>query len=712
MELPAPSAAQKRILQQPLMHSIWLEGRAGCGKSTVGLLRLLQLLERGTPAEKILIFVPQRSLAQPYLRLLGKHPAYQGGQLSVHTLGSLSLQLVELFWFLIAAQAGFKHPLDLPHFLSLEMVQAFMTRALEPLLQQQDYFNSVRIDRARLYSQIADNMNKAAMVGFPIHEIAERLKSALGGGIEQAHIFDDAQACARAFRCYCLAHNLVDFSLRVELFNQHLQALPQAQAFLQRNFQHLIADNVEEDNPSAHHFLRRLLPQCQSALLICDSDAGFRRFLGADPIHARSLRAACALQTELDAHMVMSPALQSLGARLAAELEPKPQPQSCPATTADPQPALYLASKPFQPQILDWTAEKIAQLVQEQALPPAQIVVLAPFLSDMLRFGLRESLRQHGIPTRSHRPSRALREERAARCLLTFARLAHPHWQLPPAEFDLAFALLAAIDGLDLLRAKLLCEVLYRRTKLLPFEAVQDSRMQDRITFGFGERYDALRAWIERYIESGGADALDIFFRRIYGELLSRPGFGFHKNSEASNISMNLVESARNYRWSLDFMRRYEDATDLNLEYVQLVERGLIADFYLRDWVAENDDAVLLAPAYTFLQRNQPVDVQFWLNAGSDGWARRLYQPLTHPDVLSLNWPRGTAWTDEHEQNWSRQSLRRLLLALTRRCRKAIYIGYSALNEGGYEQRGLLLETLQEIVRNNKQRPLAVELEK
>ena len=129
----------------------------------------------------------------------------------MQTLGSLSLQMVEMFWFLIAERAGFAHPQDLPNFLSLELVQYFMTRAIEPLVNQRDYFNSVRIDRARLYSQIVDNMNKAALVGFPISEIGARLKTALAGGVEQTHIYDDAQTCALAFRDYCLARNLLDF---------------------------------------------------------------------------------------------------------------------------------------------------------------------------------------------------------------------------------------------------------------------------------------------------------------------------------------------------------------------------------------------------------------------------------------------------------------------------------------------------------------------
>ncbi|MFN8529331.1 MAG: hypothetical protein U0670_12025 [Anaerolineae bacterium] len=64
--------------------------------------------------------------------------------------------------------------------------------------------------------------------------------------------------------------------------------------------------------------------------------------------------------------------------------------------------------------------------------------MLAPYLSDALRFTLMQRLQGEGIATRSHRPSRSLREEAAARCLLTLAMLAHPEWGLQPAPFDIA----------------------------------------------------------------------------------------------------------------------------------------------------------------------------------------------------------------------------------------------------------------------------------
>ncbi len=689
------TAAQNELARAPLEGKIWLEGIAGSGKTSVGVARVLFLLERGVPAESVLIFVPQRSLAQPYITALRGWTAHRGGQISVQTIGSLSLQMVETFWFLVAADAGFKHPRDLPNFLSLELAQYFMTRAIEPLVDERDYFNSVRIERPRLYSQIVDNMNKAALVGFPMGEIGSRLKSALASGVEQAHIFDDAQTCALAFRNYCLAHNLLDFSLQLEVFRDHVWAAPPARAYLRGRCKHLIVDGVEEDNPASHFFVKELLQSCESALIIYDRDAGFRRFLGADPDSARRLRDNCELKATLDESFVMEEAVAALGAGLGAQLGLSISAEG----HADPTPALIAEAHRYHPAMVDWVARQVDILVRERDASPNDIVIVAPYMSDALRFGLTDGLTQRGIPLRSHRPSRALRDEPAARTLLTLARLAHPHWGMPPTDFDIVFALMAAISDLDLVRAKLLAEMLYRKGRLLPFAEVRSSAMQERITFDLGQRYDRLAAWIDRYIEGDRVDAIDIFFRRLYGALLARAGFGFHDDVDAGNTAQNLVDSARGFRWSLDFMSRYDEQIDLSQDYVKMVDRGVIANFYLRDWIADAEEGLLIAPAYTFLLNNRAVDYQFWLNIGSDGWSRRLYQPLTHPYVLSRGWPPGMLWTEEDESSLSREALGRLLLALTRRCRKAIYLGYSELSESGYEQRGLLLETIQSLLR-------------
>jgi hypothetical protein len=139
---------------------------------------------------------------------------------------------------------------------------------------------------------------------------------------------------------------------------------------------------------------------------------------------------------------------------------------------------------------------------------------------------------------------------------------------------------------------------------------------------------------------------------------------------------------------------------DLGLEYIDMVERGVVAAQYVASWRIRPEDAVLLVPAYTFLMMNQAVTVQFWLDAGSRAWFERIYQPLTHPYVLRRDWPEGQVWTDEDEVRVREEALSRLILGLTRRCRRCVYLAYSELNERGYEQQGPLLQAVQRMLRS------------
>jgi hypothetical protein len=298
-----------------------------------------------------------------------------------------------------------------------------------------------------------------------------------------------------------------------------------------------------------------------------------------------------------------------------------------------------------------------------------------------------------------------MRDEPAARAMLALAALAHPEWKMLPPAADVADALAQAIDGLDPVRAGLLTKVVYRPRDdqpLAPFENLNPA-MQARITYTLGERYERLRAWLERYAAgdaSGEVAPLDHFFSRLFGEVLSQPGFGFHASHEAGRIVAQLIESARRFRQVL-YVGEAAAPSDIGRDYLKIVNEGLLAAFFLPSWRDEARDAVFMAPAYTFLMRNRVADVQFWLDVGSTGWWERLDQPLTHPYVLSRGWPAGQMWTDADEFQSRQDVLHRVALGLIRRCRRRIYLGISDLGEQGFEQRGPLLRVFQQILRRN-----------
>ncbi len=137
---------------------------------------------------------------------------------------------------------------------------------------------------------------------------------------------------------------------------------------------------------------------------------------------------------------------------------------------------------------------------------------------------------------------------------------------------------------------------------------------------------------------------------------------------------------------------------DFGREYIAMLQEGVIAAQYLKSWKAEAEESVLVAPAYTFLMMNRPVSVQFWLDVGASGWYERLDQPLTHPQVLSREWPVGRQWTFADEELTNQQTMARLVSGLLHRCREKIYLGISSLGESGFEQRGELLKAFQRLL--------------
>jgi hypothetical protein len=136
----------------------------------------------------------------------------------------------------------------------------------------------------------------------------------------------------------------------------------------------------------------------------------------------------------------------------------------------------------------------------------------------------------------------------------------------------------------------------------------------------------------------------------------------------------------------------------LGKKYYEMVVSGVLAAYYPVPGSAL-DEAVLVAPAHTFLAENRPVSYQFWLAADASTWGRRLYQPLTHPYVLSRSWPDGQPWSEEDELRSSADNLRRLVLGLLRRCRTSVYLVSSELNVRGQEERGPLLAWIQRLAR-------------
>src|SRR6266851_1899852 len=248
-----------------LTAKTFLEGPAGSGKTTRGTRYLLSLLENGVDPDRILVLVPQATYGRPYQLAVYDSQA-AGGIVQITTLAGIARRAIETYWPIVAGPMGFAAPDSEPIFLNIETAQYYLARVAAPAINA-GQFDGVNMAPPRIISQVLDNLHKAAILRFPLDEVAQRLTLAWADRhSSRPPVYAAAAELARQFRAYCLEHNLLDFSLIVEAFDRVLRHDPHfADRFL-ASYDFLIADNVEEDNPAAHDFIRWIWPRVVGGL--------------------------------------------------------------------------------------------------------------------------------------------------------------------------------------------------------------------------------------------------------------------------------------------------------------------------------------------------------------------------------------------------------------------------------------------------------------
>jgi hypothetical protein len=708
-------------------QTCFLSGPAGAGKTAVLAARLAYLLDQGVPAYSILVLLPDRPAREQLQRTLQGIALGPYGNPSLYTFYSLAQRMVALFWPLVARPVGFAHPEKPPVFMTYELAQHHMRRIVAPLLEQ-GYFEGLHLHPQRLVSQLLDNLNKAALNGYPIAQVVVRLTSTWSGPPERLIAFEQAQECIRRFRRDCLERGLLDLSLTLKAFQQ-LVDTPPFWGYFSERYRHLLVDNVEESVPIAQDFIARLLPHCDSALLVLDEEGGYRTLLGADPQGAQALRRLCGRRVR--APGPLAPAAP-LAAAVAARLGQGPT-----ESAAAAWPILGHVQTRFRSAMLTEVAAALAYMVHEEKVPPAEIAVIAPYLDGVLRFALAQACALLGVPLRILRRYRRPAEEPAVRALVTLATLLHPEWGVVPPRYDVAETLDQVLVGLDPVRAALLADWTYdpvgpawRMPDTLPGTA--RARLGPELLACY---YAFWQRWQEILPDAGMP--WEHLLARLLGVFLAEAA----RAPAVATACAELIESARRFRQAFPVLQPDDDPATVGQHYLETLRSGVVtAQYLVRDplmqppapppntlsgdrgngapddrFASEGLDtrgaptetgaadrgAVLVAPAQSYLLSGAPVRRQFWLDLASMDWWTPPQQPLTNPYVLSRRWPAGAPWDDAADYTVRQAALARTVQGLCNRCREGIVFCTSTLGTAGQAQDGPLMRVLESIVLQN-----------
>lgn len=700
-------------------HSVFVQGAHGSGKSACLAQRIRVLRRAGVPAHAVLVLIQQRDRCRLFSRHLMENsggvpaPAQSPSTADFLTYNGLASRAVRLFWPVVAGAAGFSRPHHPPVFLTYETAQYLMGQIIAPRLAR-GYFEGLSMRPQRVLSQLLDNLNKAAVNGYPIDTVGDRLRRAWTGDAYRVVYLEQAQECADAFRTHCLRQGLVDFSMVVELLDRHLVCRDDFWVYLSGRYRHLLVDQLEETVPVAQDLIRRFLPACDSSCLFYDPRGGYRVFMGIDAAGALDLAAACTVTVELPEPPDTGPTAlaRALERRIGGAAGP-PKDGAGPAATA------AVAGRIACHHRADMIAQVAAEVVRlvGDGVPAGEIAVVAPHADGVLRHLLGRELSGAQIPFSASRRFAALREEPVARLGLTLASLAHPDWQAPPHPWDVTHAL-AYVTGLDAVRAALACRHLYdgQTGRLLEAGRLAD-RETDRIGAGALARIAAVIAWIETCRASVARPPLDHFLRRLFGEVVSRP----KTTPDEASAYARLVTAAARFHEAAPAMGLSGPQT--GRQFAQMVWDGVVAAAPVESarheepvlpegraasgdphgaaetatGAAEAGAVLLVAPVYTYLLQPRRARYQFWLDVGSMRWWEPPHQPLTNPHVLSRSWPPGDRWTDAVDYETRNRTLRRLVHGLCRRCTEAVYLCSSEVEESGEPQDSPLLRAFDRI---------------
>ena len=439
------SEQQREVICADLSARIHLSGKAGCGKSAAGAERARFLLENAEGWPQVLIFTPGRNYNRPYEDLLSS----DGIRPTVTSYNSYVQNCLKLFWPLIAGETEFGRRRTYPMFLTIEAAQILMAKLIRSKLEE-GYFSGLTSSPSRVFNQVMLAMHKCAAAEIPFDRYAEIMKESWGGDGALLTVFDQTQYCGRLFRELCLRHNLLDYSLQLEIFTKNLLPHPVFQNWLKDQKLHFIFDNTEEEVPAAHHFVREISDVCLSMLLIEDSDGGFRTFMGCDPSSAAELSGICSTRAVFDHSFVSDPAVQAMEKVIE---DPKLSNVELPAS---PRSAFSFAAGHHYPEMVKKAVSDVAGLIRLQGVAPKDIVILSPQVSDVLYTEMERGLREQGIRVYLRRPSRPLLNEKVTHSLLTLCELVKPIPGTQVRLLDIVQMCQCFIEGLDPMRGQLI----------------------------------------------------------------------------------------------------------------------------------------------------------------------------------------------------------------------------------------------------------------
>ncbi|NET03314.1 MAG: recombinase family protein [Symploca sp. SIO2B6] len=734
-------------------YSFWITGSSRSGKTTRLVTYFCQWIERRmgslghnlsaettklyrgrTQTPPILIFAANDDNRRDFADRLTA--AIQGCYpvLAKTPLGFFQDEVI-LFWPLLIEQLDIKA--QFPLRLRPETEQDLATKIWHSRVDE----NILQLPGTSEYTKIRrllDLLQLAALSGTPIEDIASILKEGMPEQEGTPELWDSMEQMLLEWRGWCLKQGLLTYGIICELYWRYLLPEPRYQQHLQRRYQAILADDVDEYPAIARNLFDFLLNRGTLGAFTYNRDGQVRLGLNADPNYLAGLASRCQLETLPDS--VTSSVADELTEMVVPSLV-APQELTIgyePALTSSLPASLLSIQTTSRAQLLQQTAQVIINAVKSGQVQPAEIAVIAPGLDAIGRYTLMEILISQGIAVEPLNDQRPLISSPMVRALLSLLALVYPGLGRLLDREAIAEMLVVlstkqevfvensaqpepSAPCIDAVRAGLLSDYCYvpdpQQPRLLPMESFE---RWDRIGHRAAVAYSEIVQWLEVQREQQQQrlipSVLAILDRAIQKFLWN----GSHLPYDQLAAIRELMETAQHY-WEVDRRLRQiprEDegergrgeegdtlagykilpiarnapAHNTIAQFIEMLRRGTVTanPYPVRRLPRAAQQAVTLATIFQYRAAKGCHRWHFWLDAGSPLWSRGGAAALFGAPLFLQEWS-GRPWTEEDKTNADRQRLQRILRDLLRRAQERVYLCHSDLAINGSDQDGPLL---------------------
>lgn len=566
---------------------------------------------------------------------------------------------------------------------------------------QPDWQDLCAIDNEyRLVRQTLDLMQLAGASGVPTEDIPMILHQGLSGldltQEDQSHLWQRMGEMLLLWRQWCLERGLLTYGLIYELYWRYLLPNPKYKQHLQRRYQEIFADDLDDYPAIARDLFELMLDLGASGVFTYNLDGKIRLGLNADPDYLDGLAARCE-QVELSV-----PVNSNLAVEFADTAVDLVTERAYLITAPHSIQSLQTISRA---ELLRKTAEIIIQAVQKKEIEPSEIAIIAPGLDEIARYSLIEILSAQGIVIKPLNEQRPIISSPLVRSLLTlfclvYADLGRLVERDSIAEMLTVFSqkLQAGklVSQIDPVRAGLIADYCYHVDPESPYlSSVETFPRWDRLGHQATNAYREIVTWIEVSKDRQRKQSFLTPTILLSDAIKDFLGNGKYLTSDKIAVLRVLMETAQHF-WEVDRRVRqhkpsFQTQATTVAQFIQLLRRGTItANPKPPSQFPSNSNAVTLATIFQYRSLRSSHRWQFWLDASSPLWSQGGAATLFAAPLFWKQW-NGKTWMPEDEYEMDKQRLQRILRDLLGRAEARIFLCHSDLGVNGTEQAGALL---------------------